>query len=409
MDDRFSALDGDLMTEALMMEEFNRLVQETPELENMDIPAPSPVAVAPAPVAPAPVPVAPPIMKRAPAPAAKDGTLEEMIQLAQQQNREKLQQYQSYGKTLQPKNALVFFDAFDEEEGIIPTKTTGGFFFSYDGFGVAVNPGKQFLQRFHDTGHHISEIDAVVVTRDEQEDVQDLFAIYQLNLQCNLHTSEFHLIRYFLHPSVYRRASTQLKPHFKQERNFLSSLDLFEDRETLDLSNRIKMTYMNADAAKEGGLALVFDLQTKRIGYFARAPYSVDCLHKLNQCDVLILGFDETNSQDLMMHAQMEQSLGFTGTFNLCSELAPKVAFVVEHSGNSGDIRMELLKRLKMSLQKVGNGTLLFPVECGLQLDMASMKLEGTTEEWIDLKDVRVIQPDGAYSPLHFISNESIL
>ena len=37
MDDRFSALDGDLMTEALMMEEFNRLVQETPELENVRV------------------------------------------------------------------------------------------------------------------------------------------------------------------------------------------------------------------------------------------------------------------------------------------------------------------------------------------------------------------------------------
>ena len=38
---------------------------------------------------------------------------------------------------------------------MIPSKTTGGFFFSVDGFGVVVNPGKHFLQRFHDTGHHI--------------------------------------------------------------------------------------------------------------------------------------------------------------------------------------------------------------------------------------------------------------
>ena len=88
-----------------------------------------------------------------------------------------------------------------------------------------------------------SEIDAVIVTRDEPEDLQDLYAIHKLNFQCNLN-SEFHLIRYFLPPAVHARSP--LKAHFKQERNFLTSLDLFEESETIDLSRSIKMTYMQA-------------------------------------------------------------------------------------------------------------------------------------------------------------------
>lgn len=398
MDDRFSALDGDLMTEALMMEEFNRLVQETPEMENLDIPSPTPIVAAPTPA------VQPKIL-----PVAKDGTLEEMIQKSQQQNKEWLLSYLTFGKSLQPENSLLFLDGFDEVEGMIPAKTTGGFFLSYEGFGIAVNPGKHFLERFHDAGHHISEIDAIVVTRDEQEDYQDLQAIYQLNLQCNHNTSEFHLIRYFLHPAVYRKVSAQLKPHFKQERNALMSLDLFEDRETLELSNKIKMSYMHAQKNQEANLALVFDLQSKKIGYFAHAPYSLDCLTMLNQCEVMILGFDETNSQDLMMHEPLERSLGFSGTFNLCNELGPKVAFIVEHSGAIGDVRMELAKRLKTTLAKENCSTVLFPVECGLSLDLSHMKLKGTYDEWMDLRSARVIQPDGPFSPLHFLSNDNIL
>ncbi len=38
MDERFSTLNGDLMTDSMMLEEFNRLVQETPTLDAPEMP-----------------------------------------------------------------------------------------------------------------------------------------------------------------------------------------------------------------------------------------------------------------------------------------------------------------------------------------------------------------------------------
>jgi hypothetical protein len=201
----------------------------------------------------------------------------------------------------------------------------------------------------------------------------------------------------------------QLKPQFKQERNFLVSLDLFEDRETIELTREVRFTYMNAERQRDTNLAVVFELPQRKIGYFSKAPYSIDSLNQLNGCDILILGFDETNHKDLLMHEQMPRSLGFTGIFNLCNELGPKVAFVVEHSGQIGDIRMEVVKRLKRLLADENCSTTLFPVECGMTFDLNHLRLQGTNKDWIDMKNVRIIQPQGPNTTLHTLSAEDIL
>ena len=404
MDERFSNLDGDLMTEALMMEEFNRLVQETAEMETLDIPTPE---------KPIELPKAIETPKAVESPKAsrirsEDGTLEESIQLYQQQMKEKLAAYQGGGQKKKTENALVLLDGFSESN-LFANRTSGGFFFSYEGYGVAVNPGKNFLKRFHQSGYHVSDIDAVIVTREDQEDSQDLYGIYQLNGQCNSNGSEFHLIRYFIHPSLFRKMGSQLKPQFKQERNNLVSLDLFEERETIELHSKVRFTYMNAEKNRDANLALLFDLPQRKLGYFSKAPYSVESLNLMDGCDVLILGFDETTPKDLLMQEQMEKSLGFMGVFNLCNELGPKVAFIAEHSGQVGDIRMEAVKRLKKILAQENCSTTVFPVESGMRFDLDHLRLQGTNKDWIEMKHVRLIQPQGAFTPLHTLSAEDIL
>lgn len=390
MDERFSTLDGDLMTEALMMEEFNRLVKETAELE-VEVPPP-----------PAPAPLSSKLEL-----PQEESNLEEAMHLHQKEMKEKLAGY--LRKKKKEENGLLFLDGFCGEETILANRTTGGFFFSYEGFGVAVNPGKHFLKRFTEAEHHVSEIDAVVVTREDPEDCQDVSAIYQLNLLCNSNSaSEFHLIKYFLHPSLFAKMGSQLKPQFKQERNCLVSLDLFEERESLDLSPQIHLTYMSAEKHKNHNLALVFEMGSTKMGYFSKAPYALHTLDSLNGCDTLILGFEETNSSDLQMVKPMERCLGFTGIFNICNELNPRVAFILEHSGAVGDIRMEVLKRLKSRLASEHCTTLLFPVETGLVYDFTTERLKAGNQ-WIECSQVRTIQPEGHFSPLHFLSTDSIL
>lgn len=314
-------------------------------------------------------------------------------------------------------------------------KTTGGFFLRWNKKGIVINPGPNFLQNFHDQGHHIKEIDHVIVTRDSADSHADVQAIYDLNYGLNKMASELHIINYYLDQTAHRTIATKLKPHFKQERNTVHCLDLYVDSpdiETLQLEEGIQLSYFPTSIPEAGsrqeeqttsiGVRLELTIpeilrlgstskDTVSVGYVTGAAYSPLLANNLSGADLLVTGFDATAEEDYTKMKYNDDSLGYFGTATLIEEVAPKLAIFTELSGSNGDIRLELTRKLR---QEAAYGsqhdTVVLPGDTGLQVNLETQQvLCSISKAYVSPAQVRITKTADAFGPLQFLSPNSFI
>lgn len=319
-------------------------------------------------------------------------------------------------------------------------KSSGGFFLRWNGKGIAINPGENFLKNFHEKGLHIKDIDFVIVTRDVPEMYSDVKEIYHLNTQLNKISSDFQLIHYYLNPKAYQQLSPILKPNFKQERHTVLPLELFLDSpdvEKIELTSEITLhyfpsskqeTYLSSIAQAENsnpkipsslgikldlklpsGKITSYDKAIVRLGYLSGAGWTPLLSHYLGTCDVLITEFGNTTSNDYGKMKYNEDSLGFFGTVTLLEEIHPKLLLSAEFGGREGDIRLEALQKIRLEHsqnQSHGNHpSVALPADHGLFVDLKNMQIQcSLTKTLVDPQHIRVVKSADAFGDLHYLS-----
>lgn len=307
-------------------------------------------------------------------------------------------------------------------------KMTGGFYLRWEGKGIVINPGKNFLENFHQQGLHIKDINYVIVTRDHSDAYSDVREIYELNHQLNKASSELQIIHYYLSQKAYQTLSPILKPNFKQERNTVHCLELFLDSpdvENVDLGHGIEMTYfpisiqgttMHNGEVASSCLGVCFELraannslQTVRLGYVASAPWSSYLPQNLGYCDVLITGFGNTSPSDYGKLKYNEDCLGYFGTFSLLTEVNPRLLLCSEFSGTEGDIRLEVVKLLRREYSQTYPNSSEIPVilPCDTQffLDLKTLQIQcSLTKMAVAPSQIRTVMSANNFGSLHYLS-----
>ncbi|MCE5316204.1 MAG: hypothetical protein LLG04_02420 [Parachlamydia sp.] len=294
-------------------------------------------------------------------------------------------------------------------------KATGGVFLRWNGKGIAINPGKHFLHAFHAKGLHIRDIDYVIVTGDQPECFVDVAEIYELNYQINKLGAELKVIQYFFHQKAFQELSGLLKPHFKQERNMLHSLELFLDSpevERTDIAEGIVLNYFLTSSREERAmhspLGIRMDLKAEngmlRIGYLSQSAWSPLLAHHLGSCDLLLTGFGNTNPQDYHKLSYHADSLGYHGTFSLLEEIAPRLALCGEFAGREGDIRFEVVQKIRLELAHSRNLAIL-PADTGLSINLQTLEVRcSVSGEWTPANQIKVIKTSQTFGPLLYLA-----
>ena len=315
--------------------------------------------------------------------------------------------------------------------------TSGGYFISWNGKGVVINPGENFLENFHKEGLHIKDIDYVIVTKANQEAYSDLKAIYELNYRLNSTNNSLHIIQYYLNQQAHRTIGPLLKPNFKQERNTIHCLELYLDSpdiETVSLNETMTLQYFPTITRETSShtsarnqaisssplscLGIKLELSSpetqsieKVIGYVSGSAWSPLLSQHLSKCDVLISGFENTNSDDYNKLKYNIDSLGFFGTASLIEDAAPKLLICSEFGGQEGDIRLEVSKKFRQEnafgKQK---GTVVLPGDIGCTVDLKkSMLLCSVNKTLIDPSQVRVVKNQDSFGKLQYLSPNCFL
>lgn len=319
-------------------------------------------------------------------------------------------------------------------------KSSGGYYFRWNGKGIVINPGMHFLDHFHRQGLYIKDIDYVVVTKDHPSSYTDVREIYALNYQLNQISCELHVIHYYLNPKAYQALSSTLKPYFKQERYAIHCLELFQDSpdvEQIELSEGIGLTYFSLgkagdlfsdslsksdlhqtacsslgvrfDLSDVNGTGLALEKPNLRLGYVSGAPWSPLSGQHLERCDLLITGFGSTNPSDYGKIKYNEDSLGFFGTYSLLEEVSPRLLLCGEFDGKEGDIRIEIVNMLRQqyaaAYPDARHAPTILPVDFHLFLDLLTLHIQcSVSKTFIDPMVARIVKCASEFGSLQYVS-----
>ena len=374
----------------------------------------------------------------------KDG-IQETIETFQERRRDLITDYTkaAHAKAKKGDNALHVLTGWNDRDGNTENigekllsascrKAEGGFYVRWNGKGVAINPGPNFLRNLHGAGLHISDIDCVVVTRANSDAHADIESIYQLNYQLNLTapSEDLHIIHYYLNQRAHRDLTSKLKPNFKQERNTVHSLELYVDSpdvEKVELTSHLTLHYFPTtsheaespsqakQSSEPSSSCLGIRLECKpadstscsaTLGLVSGTPWSPMLAHNLGRCDVLIAGFQHTSSKDYRKVKYNDDSLGYFGCYSLMEEVAPRVMLCCEFEGREGDVRLESTRKMRQEYAYSNqNATSILPGDNSLYLDLKTMQVKcSVSKQLTDPAKVRVVKNAEAFGRLQYLS-----
>lgn len=319
-------------------------------------------------------------------------------------------------------------------------KPTTGLYFKWNGKGIVINPGKNFLEQFHRANLNITDIDIVIVTQSDPDSYTDVKEIYDLNYQLNKVSTELQIIQYYLNHKTYFQLSHVLKPNFKQERNAIHNLELYVDSpdvEKIEITPEVTLNYFptstkealtqhhtdkNQHSNINSSLGIRFDLKQPnsdgrkalKLGYISGTAWSPLLSHHLGHCDILFAGFGHTQINDFSKLNYNESCLGYFGTYSLYEEVKPRMLFSCEFDGREGDIRLEISKKIRQETAQhnhtTENSQVILPADTGLFLDLKNLQIRcSVSDELVDPALVRVVKSGEAFSNLLYLAPSCFL
>lgn len=321
---------------------------------------------------------------------------EEKVVVVRQQptNNDKESPLQAYLQTSLlnsqlPDPSLLVLSGFSyEEEGqrltysLLPEyyqKSVGGFFVKAFGKGFAINPGTHFLERLHQKGITVQDIDFVIVTSGNPEDFSEAVSLYELNYKCNVMQEKLHLIRYYLHKEAYKALFGILQPRFKQEKDTVAALELFEDSpqvESITLSDHVTLHYA-AD--------LSILLEIKKAYSIAWLAKESILLEKGLTADIIFLQDEEISLPPLSQKPLL---------------------FTFGKENEEGDRRLERALKQRQALEI----ETLFPFDQGLLVHLEDLSIQcAVCNQAAPIEDVHVVKSKKSFGKLLYLCSECCL
>jgi hypothetical protein len=307
------------------------------------------------------------------------------------------------------------------------TYYNGGYLLRWNQKSIVINPTRGFMQRFCELGHHLWDIDAVIVTSPEKSSSHDLELIHSLNKELNntlvAYEQEPHVIRYLLHPVVHAQCAANLRPHFREEKGSVICLETFQDgyaEEVYALDPSIKLWYSKRDSSLMMRLEFYKEPDQEEspslsFGYLADSQWDDTCASFFKGCEVLLLGFGKTSPEDIENVKTETNSIGYWGLLRAAKKLQKlQVLLVGEFCPCQGDIRIAVIKKLKKQISGRDRQPALLPLEQGFILDLDTLKINTGTKrlppyQFCACDEVHVVQSEESFGQLLYLSKELVL
>lgn len=293
----------------------------------------------------------------------------------------------------------------------------GGFFLKWQGYGIAIDPGINFMENMHLSGLEINDINAVIVTHDHIDHNGDLQVIDDLAYSFK------HNLELYVDKFTYSKAD---------------KFACMEDRHLLDVKNggvfnlgenkNIRLEFIDTrhipNARKTGEylkntsfalkISLLDHSEVKlKIGITSDSEYFPELGSFMKDCDYIIANISEPEKEDYEKKELKQNHLGYNGCLQLienCNagrETSQYPRYIIsEFWAGRGDARRELIRRLR----KESKCSRVYPGDIGMMffLDRPGFLCDHCRCE-MDLDGLHIIREKREYGRLSLVCNSCLL
>lgn len=314
----------------------------------------------------------------------------------------------------------------------------GGFFLKWKGYGIAIDPGIDFMDNMHDNDLLIQDINAVIVTHNHIDHNADLSKIDDLTYQflrpkkipvyCDKYTKQLY----------YPNSNEPIfKDEFKQHLDMTAIDDLTDSTVRIDV-NRVSESYIilkflptehiknTTDGTYYPNTSWAVKIELyendtvkKIIGFTSDTQYMGALPEFLTDCDYIVAHISEPNRDGYKQPTSNDIHLRYMGCLELINEIDKTVRnpkFIIsEFWAGKGDIRKELVRQMR----KDSKYDDIYPGDIGMMFffDKPDIKKNTETDTFRCsqclsekmLDQLHIIRTGTEYSSLVAICSECIL
>jgi Tfp pilus assembly protein PilF/ribonuclease BN (tRNA processing enzyme) len=297
----------------------------------------------------------------------------------------------------------------------------GGYFIKWNGYGIVIDPGFDFLRNFHDAGYHGREIHGVIVSHNHPDHNADLtriddlrYEIYKRSKGKGSGSCKPYVLLWDQDTSEATKFAIETPEHRHEPiflQTFPSCIKLDEHHTNLPIRVTPFKAKHSGDVLHAMGVLIeLLDKKGKptlRIGYTGDTAYSPTLHTHLLNCDILIAHISEPTIDELQDASKYKNDhLGYRGTAQLIKECAPKLALIGEFWAGFTDSRIALVKGLR---QRSGTGAIM-PTGLAMHIKLPSLEVECT--ECRDLTPfnlIKIAPPTDDFGSLAYLCPHCLL
>ena len=354
--------------------------------------------------------------------------LQALERRAQLESKGYSQRYQKRRKDALPISALAILKGWSSSEPFVTSGFAehsslpgGGLFVRWNGKGVVLDPGIDYLSNFHKSGFFVQDIDAMVVTHNHEDHTFDLPAINDTVRLMQSFEPKGRARYCFLSEPVRNQFGSRLR----QTAGYTFAAPY--ERGIQGVGNPrlhpcipgIQLVPFDTKHAEHSfGLKLHLDRDGNEmvIGITSDTKYFKGLLKHLKDAHVIVAHISNPDSEEYrnphFLKAKAEH-LGLNGTRKLIEGTNADVYVISEFWAGLGDRRVPLCQKLAYDLKRVSGieGKCIIPADVGLMIHldfgkdgkpMFSLKCT-SCDNPVQCCDVTVVRPDEPYGTIRYI------
>lgn len=324
-------------------------------------------------------------------------------------------------------NCLIMLKAFSSSMPILlnyaegsENYSGGGFYIRWQGCGIAVDPGYRFIERLHEAGYSVLDIDVVIITHEHIDHTNDIRLLDDLHYNAARQNMDYeyrwdselfsivrgpvrpHRLSWYMDSVTCQmiRVLSEKESGFNPECNDLYCVNI-DPFETEDLKERFKGyaevisdpiirigtdIIMNVfptshETYKKDGRTEFFhhtfgcvfecssrDAERQYIGYTSDTSLCEPSLYKkmmdqLQKCQIIIANISGIYEKDVLLQTAKAKHLGYMGCYRIIYDILTKEQsklryyLLSEFSNQVSDIRYDISKYLQWEVTQIANQT----------------------------------------------------
>ena len=295
----------------------------------------------------------------------------------------------------------------------------GGFFISWDGFGIAVDPGYHFLTNLHEAGLDVNDIDAVVITHEHIDHNIDMRLLDDLLYNQRRFGDGSRKIKWYVDAATYKIMELlrfydsgfkekscdifQMTPacgnaefdtgicinskdHSSIRMKIFKTVHCYKEVEKKIENGAINKEKVFFDHSFGFELFLSEKIQPnskteRKLFYSSDAKYTDELIEHVIGSDIVIANISSVYKKDILGIQEKDSHLGYMGCYKLLKatkDNPPRFCLISEFWNGITDIRFDICRYLKKQIERnegMKNCNIL-PAEIGMEIDLKRLKIK---------------------------------